>query len=420
MEDLTYRVVLEGQLLDGVSLDDAVRRVAALFRRREDDIRLVLDGSRRRVATGKALVVATQYVEALKQAGVLAHIEFEATELTLPAPHTPAAAPETRQTSEPAGPAPRTAALPPELVSKAAPTSSSKPLAEPVLELWNPNAAGLWSFLFTPIFGSMLIAKNWETMGEPGRASAARWSITAFLVIGALVEYFAPHTEKAAAIIFLVVWYFVINRPQAHAVRKHFGGEYERRPWGFPLAIATLALIVFTPVYIALQKSVATGSTDPQGRAATARDVAQPNPFDQFDSKQGSERPTAARASAVTQSNLYDPFDSKERFEPSRSLPFCMSMASYLIEAIRQTLTTELAKSNPNNVSDVRVQLLFTRDESETTPPRCVYQSRVSYSQRNLRFEVTGDTVMHLKTGGGLPLVYSQSILDTYSAMFRP
>ena len=36
--------------------------------------------------------------------------------------------------------------------------------------LWNPDAAACWSMLFTPLFGTILVIRNWEALGEPKRA----------------------------------------------------------------------------------------------------------------------------------------------------------------------------------------------------------------------------------------------------------
>ena len=36
--------------------------------------------------------------------------------------------------------------------------------------LWNPDAAGAWSLLLTPIFGSVLVRKNWQAIGDEAKA----------------------------------------------------------------------------------------------------------------------------------------------------------------------------------------------------------------------------------------------------------
>ena len=55
-------------------------------------------------------------------------------------------------------------------------TDLSAPAAE--LEnnppLWNPNAAAMWSLLFSPVFGALVHMKNWQAMGEPEKAAASK------------------------------------------------------------------------------------------------------------------------------------------------------------------------------------------------------------------------------------------------------
>ena len=49
------------------------------------------------------------------------------------------------------------------------------------LQLWNPNAAAIWSLFFTPIFGAWIHARNWKALN---RQKEARWSMMAvFLYI---------------------------------------------------------------------------------------------------------------------------------------------------------------------------------------------------------------------------------------------
>lgn len=95
-------------------------------------------------------------------------------------------------------------------------------------ELWNPDAAGNWSLLFTPIFGSILIGKNWEALGHADKASRARiWAYVTLPIV--LVGLGMP---------LLILWYFASNRPQARYVKERWGKSYPRKPWGKPLAIA--------------------------------------------------------------------------------------------------------------------------------------------------------------------------------------
>jgi hypothetical protein len=53
--------------------------------------------------------------------------------------------------------------------------------------LWNPGAAANWSLLFSPAFGAFLHMKNWEALGEPAKAAAAKkWVVLTLIVLALL------------------------------------------------------------------------------------------------------------------------------------------------------------------------------------------------------------------------------------------
>ena len=45
-------------------------------------------------------------------------------------------------------------------------SNTVSPPDSPAPSLWNPDVAGAWSLLFTPIFGSVLLLKNWRAIGR--------------------------------------------------------------------------------------------------------------------------------------------------------------------------------------------------------------------------------------------------------------
>ena len=60
-------------------------------------------------------------------------------------------------------------------------------------KLYNPKLVCACALLFTPIFGALLQARNWEEMGIPENARASRvwvrstvWLIVVYLVLQAL------------------------------------------------------------------------------------------------------------------------------------------------------------------------------------------------------------------------------------------
>ena len=100
------------------------------------------------------------------------------------------------------------------------------PATEAAPRLWNPNAAVNWSLLFSPAFGAWLHIKNWEALGEPQKAKAAKTWIVISLVL-------------------LVSSYVSAGRVQAPPVKQRFGKGYPRRGWSQPLLSAVGAVIVF-------------------------------------------------------------------------------------------------------------------------------------------------------------------------------
>lgn len=77
--ETTYRVVIKG-VKEGISVEQAVRQLAALFKATEDQIRPLINTSGNVVKKGVDIKTATQYLSALDQAGSLAIIEPETQE----------------------------------------------------------------------------------------------------------------------------------------------------------------------------------------------------------------------------------------------------------------------------------------------------------------------------------------------------
>lgn len=100
--------------------------------------------------------------------------------------------------------------------------------------LWNPNAAGLWSILLNPVFGSILVWRNWQALGDRFHARIA----LIWLGLSVLVFWIAMTTAASLNVPFLVIWYFACQRPQAVYVKKAWGDDYPRKPWAVPLLVA--------------------------------------------------------------------------------------------------------------------------------------------------------------------------------------
>lgn len=117
--------------------------------------------------------------------------------------------------------------------------------------LWNPTAAALWSLLFSPIFGSVLIGLNWKALGQPQRASRA-WVWLVATAVLAVVLSVLPFRTGVFNIVVLVAWFRDLAQPQITWVKDHHGKTYTRRAWWAPLGIAFGVLcLLFLFFYLA-------------------------------------------------------------------------------------------------------------------------------------------------------------------------
>lgn len=112
------------------------------------------------------------------------------------------------------------------------------PVANPAL--WNPNAAGLWSLLLSPVFGSILLMKNWQAMGDERQVrSSLTWLLASLVIL--LVQIYVPFL----ALFYIIVWYLNFQRKQTDYVQAHWGTSYPRKGWGLPLLLGVLSLFAF-------------------------------------------------------------------------------------------------------------------------------------------------------------------------------
>lgn len=120
--------------------------------------------------------------------------------------------------------------------------SPAQPLSNegygPAPVLWNPEAAGAWSIIFNPLFGSILVLMNWQTLGVKEKVRGSQiWVAVSVLVL--FVLFFLPSTLRSlVAISYLLVWYFAAAKPQTKYIRERWGKAYPKRSWLWPLLIA--------------------------------------------------------------------------------------------------------------------------------------------------------------------------------------
>lgn len=105
------------------------------------------------------------------------------------------------------------------------------------LAIWNPNAAVNWSVLFSPVFGALLQAKNWNSLGESGKStSAMRWFYAGLAIHVVLLFASVPLSISApVSFWFLIIWYFAAGRAQVHFVKEKLSGNYQKKSFALPL-----------------------------------------------------------------------------------------------------------------------------------------------------------------------------------------
>ena len=119
-----------------------------------------------------------------------------------------------------------------------APLDRADALATPAPQLWNPDAAGAWSLLLTPIFGSVLVRKNWKAIGDASKVRTG----TAWIVVSVVCLFLAA-VFGLAGFLYIIVWYFAWQRPQTQYIKERWGKDYPRKGWAIPLLIGFAAYV---------------------------------------------------------------------------------------------------------------------------------------------------------------------------------
>lgn len=124
--------------------------------------------------------------------------------------------------------------------------------------LYNPNAAALWSILFTP-FGAWIHAKNWEAIGEEQLAKQNYWyviAVFAFIFGTTLLEmttgFALPSTGVSIGL--LLGWYFSLGKKQIALFKEELGTDYEKKSLVVPVLAGVFGgMVAVVAVLIGLQ-----------------------------------------------------------------------------------------------------------------------------------------------------------------------
>jgi hypothetical protein len=84
--------------------------------------------------------------------------------------------------------------------------------------------------LLSPIFGSILVRKNWQALEEPDKVrSGSLWiGLSVLMALASMAVGFV-------GFVYIVIWYFAFQRPQATYIRERWGKSYARRGWLVPV-----------------------------------------------------------------------------------------------------------------------------------------------------------------------------------------
>jgi heme/copper-type cytochrome/quinol oxidase subunit 2 len=107
--------------------------------------------------------------------------------------------------------------------------------------LWNPDVAGVWSMFFTPIFGSILVLKNWQAIGEESLAKTGRvWLIVSIFML--IPSGFVP----LLGFLYILIWYFAWQKKQTKYIEERWAKNYPKKKWGVPVLIGIGGVVVYS------------------------------------------------------------------------------------------------------------------------------------------------------------------------------
>lgn len=125
--------------------------------------------------------------------------------------------------------------------------------------LWNPNAAALWSLLFSPAFGAFVHARNADALGRVEEAGANRaWfyvslGYLAFVLVSIFIPAIPDWLFRGAAVGILLGWYLRLGKKQIRHVKENCQHGYQRKSWGKPLGVAFGCFAAFLVTIAILQ-----------------------------------------------------------------------------------------------------------------------------------------------------------------------
>ncbi len=138
-------------------------------------------------------------------------------------------------------------------------------------ELFEPKWVCAAALLFTPIYGGLLQAKNWEALGIPDEARASRhwirttlWLIALYLVLQVLFRE-EPLMNYAGPYFLIVLWgsWMLTSGARQLVHMKRLKPPYSRRPFGRTVTLGVVGWLLY--LFVALAVALAVELTGFQG-----------------------------------------------------------------------------------------------------------------------------------------------------------
>lgn len=139
--------------------------------------------------------------------------------------------------------------------------AASKTPTQAPIELFHPRFVCALGFLFTPLLGAMLQARNWEALGQYDEARASRfWGRSALWLIGVYIAmqviFHDQPIFQGFAIYFIAVmwlaWMVTSGFKQLRYLKAHPNLRYTNRPLGKVITLGVAGWLFYGLVMVTI------------------------------------------------------------------------------------------------------------------------------------------------------------------------
>ena len=95
--------------------------------------------------------------------------------------------------------------------------------------LWNPTTICALSTIFSPVLGSILVLLNWQALGIKEKIGNTKIWLTISIIILVVVSPIIWPISLSIYLIYLIIWYLYLVKPQANYISQHWKQAYIRR-----------------------------------------------------------------------------------------------------------------------------------------------------------------------------------------------